>query len=208
MPTLGQAPKSQSTPAPEGNHLAICYSVVDAGTHAETGKFGTKTHHKIKVSWELPEETHTFKEERGPEPFSVHRTYNFTTDEKGNLRRDLEAWRGKKFTAEELNSFELFDLVGVPCMVTVVHNNADGKTYANISAIAPVPKAMKGSVPALHNTQVRYDFLMGRNEVFSKLPKFMQDFIGLCHEWNGGDKSGSGAGVASGSIEEDDFIPF
>jgi hypothetical protein len=181
--------------------------VIDCGTHTEVGNFGTKTVRKIKVSWELPESTHVFKEGRGPEPFSVHQSYTFSVHEKSNLRKDLESWRGKKFTPEELDNFELFNLVGKPCLINVVHNNSQGRIYANVSTIAPVPNAMKGNVPALHNPEVRYEFGMGRDATFSKLPQFMQEYISKCAEWNGGDKSGSGSGTVADGLDDDD-IPF
>lgn len=199
--TLGQAPKSTSTPPPAGNHVARCYSVVDCGTHTETGQFGTKTNRKIKISWELPDELHTFKEERGPEPFSVHKQYNFSINEKSSLRKDLESWRGRAFTPEELESFDLKNLVGAACMLNVVHEIKQDRTYANIHGISPVPKSLKNTLPAPHNAPVFWTVGDGQNAVFSKLPEFMQKYILEAAEFT--NRPSNNGLAADGSIEEE-----
>ncbi len=205
--TLGQAPKSNTTPAPAGNHVARCFSVVDCGTHTETGPFGTKTNRKIKISWELPDELHTFKEERGPEPFSVHKQYNFTTNEKSGLRKDLESWRGKPFTAEELETFDLKNLVGAPCMLNVVHVTKADRTYANIQGISPIPKSLKNTLPAPHNPPVFWTVGDGQDATFSKLPEFMQKYILEAAEFT--NKPANNGIAADGSIQDEfDAEPF
>src|SRR3990167_2490369 len=64
-------------------------------------------------------------------------------DEKANLRKHLEAWRGKKFTKEELDGFDVEKLLGVNCQLQVIHNLSDnGGTFANVQAIVPLGKGM------------------------------------------------------------------
>jgi hypothetical protein len=38
------------------------------------------------------------------------------------------AWRGREFTPEELKGFHLKNILGAWCMISVVHNENDGKT--------------------------------------------------------------------------------
>ena len=64
--------------------------------------------------------------------------------EKANLRKDLESWRGKAFTAEELKGFDIEKLIGVNAMASIIHNQSGDRTYANISSIS---KLMKGLQP-------------------------------------------------------------
>lgn len=199
--TLGDAPRSVATPAPAGNHVAICYSVVDLGTHTEEGKFGIKTNRKIRISWELPDELHTFKEEKGPEPFSLHKSYNFTIGEKATLRKDLESWRGKPFTPEELKSFDLKNLLGVACMINVIHEVKQDRTYANIHGITPLPKSLKGTLPEMHNKPAFFTVKDGESETFQALPEFVRKLISECAEWNA--KPASNGLAADGSIEDE-----
>lgn len=117
-------------PAPEGVHMAVCCDVVDLG-EIET-KFGKK--HKIDVVWQVDEK---MKDGR---PYLVQQRYTASLNEKANLRHDLEAWRGKKFTEEELAGFDLEKLIGVPCQLLVVHNEANERVYANVKSIMAAPK--------------------------------------------------------------------
>jgi hypothetical protein len=64
--------------------------------------------------------------------------------EKANLRKFLESWRGRAFTKEELDGFDIFTVLGVVGQVQVIHNvGDDGQTYANVKAVMPLPKGMK-----------------------------------------------------------------
>ncbi len=75
----------------------------------------------------------------------IYKRYTLSLHENASLRKDLENWRGKKFTEEELQGFDLEKLLGVNALITVVHSQgADGKTYSNIAAVS---KLMKGMAP-------------------------------------------------------------
>ncbi len=72
-----------------------------------------------------------------------------TMGEKGKLRPLIEGIIGTKLDTEEAEFFELTDILGMECMVNVVHDTKGEKTYARIASTAPVPKGMK--VPAAIN---------------------------------------------------------
>ena len=81
--------------------------------------------------------------------------YTLSLGEQANLRKDLESWRGKPFSAEELaGGFDLEHLYGINCLLGIQHEqNADGtKTYANITAILPPQKGMEKMIPVRANT--------------------------------------------------------
>lgn len=126
--------------APEGTHVARCISIVDMGMQTSTFSGEEKSAHKVHVAFELSHE----RDAKG-RPFIVSKRYTVSLHEKASLRKDLEAWRGKSFSKDELAAFDLSKLCGVACMVTVKHtNSADGsKTYANIVAISGLPKGME-----------------------------------------------------------------
>ena len=55
----------------------------------------------------------------------------------------MESWIGKVFSDEERKTgFDTVNLIGSNCFLNIIHNESDGKTYANISAITSVPKGI------------------------------------------------------------------
>ncbi|MGS0922592.1 phage replication initiation protein, NGO0469 family [Neisseria gonorrhoeae] len=54
------------------------------------------------------------------------------------MATDLKSWRGRDFTPEERDNFDLRNILGKPCLLSIAHQeSSDGKTtYANISAIS------------------------------------------------------------------------
>lgn len=126
-------------PAPEGLHQAVCVDVVDLGL-VET-KWGMKP--KVRIVWQINEE-----EPGTGKRFVVMSTYTLSLSEKAILRHHLEAWRGRKFTQQELEGFDLEKLLGVNCQVQLVHNVAEGgRTYANVQAVVALAKHMPKIVP-------------------------------------------------------------
>lgn len=76
-------------------------------------------------------------------PFTVRKIYTASLHEKSNLHKDLKAWRGRPFTAEELAGFDLEKVLGAPCQVLVQHTEKDGSVWANVAAVmkaAPGPR--------------------------------------------------------------------
>jgi hypothetical protein len=130
---------------PEGNHFAVCTSIIDLGTQVE--KYAgqpDKEQRKVYISWEIAGETR----EDG-KPFYVGKRYTLSSYEKANLRKDLESWRGIKFLDSDFGpgGFELKNVLGKGCMLNVVHSEKDGKTYANIATIARLPKGASSPQP-------------------------------------------------------------
>ncbi len=135
MGIIAREPEGKNfTPAPEGIHVACCCDVVDLGL-ADHG-FGEK--HYVEIRFQLEDEDETGKR------FLVRRRYTLSLSEKATLRKDLETWRGKKFTKEELAGFDLERLIGVAAQVQVVHRVSDqGKTFANVTAVIPTGKGQQ-----------------------------------------------------------------
>lgn len=129
MPIIAREPESKFTPAPEGLHQAVCVDVVDLGL-VET-QWGQKP--KVEIRWQLD-----VVNEDTQKRFDIRARYTLSLSEKANLRKQLETWRGRKFSHEELQGFDLEKLVGVNCQLQVIHNLTDeGKVYANVQAIVP-----------------------------------------------------------------------
>jgi hypothetical protein len=123
-------------PAPEGTHQAVCVDVVDKGMLETTWQGVVSKKHKIDVAWQIAEDRDDGK------PFLVFKRYTLSLGEKANLRKDLESWRGKKFTREEESGFDVEKLIGANCLLNILHNVSGDKTYANVQAVAPLIKGM------------------------------------------------------------------
>jgi hypothetical protein len=134
MPIMARDNKKEYAQAEEGLHQAVCCDVVDLGD-VQTS-FGLK--HKVRIKWQ----TEAINQEDG-KPFQITNMYTLSLNEKANLRKHLECWRGRKFTPDELSGFDLEKLIDVNCQLQIIHNITDeGKTYANIQAIIPLGKGM------------------------------------------------------------------
>lgn len=134
MPIRVKDTSTPMTPAPEGLFQAVCVDVIDLGIVKSS--FGDK--HKVAIYWQIDQ----VNEESGKR-FLVTKRYTASLNEKATLRKDLETWRSKKFTKEELDGFDLEVLLGVNCQVQVVHNASDdGTIYANVQAVVPLGKGM------------------------------------------------------------------
>ena len=138
---LKQEPNNY-TPAPEGNHPAVCISVVDLGVQKTEWQGEKKEQHKVLVTWELP-----YEEAEGDQPVTISKRYTMSMHEKSGLYKDLVSWRGRDFTPQEKGGFDLFNIVGVACFLNVIHQEKEGKTYSNITSIAPLAKGMEKPIP-------------------------------------------------------------
>ncbi len=172
------------TVAPAGNHKARCVRVIDLGTQQKNFQGEAKLERTILVGWELPEEKHTFADEKGPEPFMVQRRYKLSLHEKANLAKHLESWRGKTFTQEERDTgFDLKKILGQTCLLNLVHAESNGNTYANISSVTQIPKGTP--VPNAVNPLVYFslDKEEFSREVFDGLSDKLKDTIKKSPEW-------------------------
>jgi hypothetical protein len=129
---------SVHTPTPAGTHQAVCVDVVDLGIVQKTYDNKPKKVRCIKLVWQLNE----VNEEIGKR-FLARRSYTASLGEKASLRRDLQSWRGRPFTPEELKGFDLDNVLGVNCMLNIVHQpDGQGGVYANVDAIMPLIKGI------------------------------------------------------------------
>ena len=157
---------------PAGNSVARCYAVVDLGMQERHWSGQVNFKRIVRISWELPDEL--MEDGR---PFSITQNYTLSLGEKANLRKDLESWRGRQFTEEELHGFDLKNLLGVPAMINVIHRHADnGKTYANVGAVSPLPKGLE--CPPAVNAPLFFSLEEpGWEQKYNDLPEWLQGKI-------------------------------
>lgn len=167
---------------PAGSYPARCYSMIELGTNEETYQGVSKMVNKVRITWELPTETMIFKEERGPEPRVISKEFTLSMHEKANLRAFLENWRGKSFTEKEAEAFDVTNLLGVPCLLSITHKAAtNGNTYANISSVSLLPKGME--CPEMINERQELSFDDFNQELFDQLPDFIKEKISMSDEY-------------------------
>lgn len=165
-----------------GTYPARCYSMIFIGT-VPTNFQGTESlKEKIRITWELPTERMVFKEGEEEKPRVISKEYTLSLHENATLRQHLKAWRGKDFTTEEANRFNVAKLVGKTCTLTVGHNTGkDGNTYVEITGIGPYMKGMP------EYKQVNESFILTYQnwdwDAFNTLPKFLKDKMETSKEY-------------------------
>lgn len=168
---------------PAGNYVARCYSMIHIGTIIEEIMGESKRLNKCRITWELPQELRVFDEKKGEQPMVISKEYTLSMHEKSNLRRDLESWRGKAFTDEQAAKFDITKLLGVPCMLNIIHRQTKtGNEYAAISNISALPKGL--TCPGQFNETFEFNFEEKFNEdVLNSFPDFIKDKIKQSEEY-------------------------
>lgn len=127
MSFYARRPDREFSTAPEGLWPAVCVDLVDKGQ--VTTQYGEQF--RVQLRFEL-EET----DPKSNKPYLVTREFNNSMHKESNMRKFIEAWRGRKFqTEDEAYEFDLERLLTVNCQLSITHNISNGGTYANIVAI-------------------------------------------------------------------------
>jgi len=161
---------------PAGSFAARCYQIIDLGHQTFEWKGEAKVAPKVRITWELNEMMSDGR------PFSISREYTASIGDKANLRKDLEAWRGRPFSAEELRNFSLENVLGAPCLLGIVHKPSkdNSKVYANVGSIMALPKGM--ACPELVNPAVKFDIGEFDQNIFNSLSSYVQKKILMSKE--------------------------
>ena len=159
---------------PEGTHIARCVQVVDLGTQYST--YYEKSSHKVMIGWEIPAVHHEYQGE--VKPALIWNRYTVSLHENSNLRKDLEAWRGRQFTDAELAGFDVETVAGVECMLSVIHD--PGGKYVNVGSVMAMPK---GTVcPDQVNPTVIFNLDNWNQEVFDTFSDNLKNTINKSEE--------------------------
>jgi hypothetical protein len=144
------------------------------------------------------------------QPYVFSKDFTLSMYEKANLRKVLESWRGKAFTNEQAESFDITALVGKPCLLNIIHKQVGDKTYANIAGISAMPKGMTCS-PQI-NESVVFNVEEFDQKVFDGLSEYVQNKIKRSREYvafqNPNVTHDEPASSNSPEPETDDDLPF
>jgi hypothetical protein len=157
-------------------------------------------------------------------PYIVSQFYTASLNEKSTLRRDLEAWRGRAFTREELAAgVDTLKLIGLPCLLTLV-DNGEGRTKVGtvsklprtLQAIKPVGETVYFSLEPDDFVQGIYDGLSdGLKRMIAKSPEYQaamrpkRNGGAATQDSNRGPRFDGPHGAAAEAFEDlEDSIPF
>jgi hypothetical protein len=183
MPLVATDNGTTIDPIPEGVHIAVNYAVCDLGT--QESKFGPAR--KVLLMWELPEQR--IQMERDGQqvdmPRAISARFTLSLNEKATLRRCLESWRGRTFTAQELKGFDLAAVLGKPLQIQVMHaTTKEGREFAKPVSYMALPKGMKAPKPENDLVMFSLDDLDPANPVIPEtLPEWVQETIRESREW-------------------------
>ena len=175
---------SNIEPIEPGVYVGVCYGLIDLGTH-ENKVFGGEDH-KLLIQWELPDCRGEFEREgqKVNLPRAISKWYTLSLSPKANLRRDLESWRGRKFTADELEGFDLKAILGTPCQLQIGHETSkDGRTFANVVAIMALPKGTPRPGKNENPTAFFVFEEAGDKPKLPDVPEWVQKIITESKEW-------------------------
>jgi hypothetical protein len=158
---------------PAGNYVARCYRMIEVGTVSEVVMGDRKTLHKVRIGWELPLELRVFDQSKGEQPLVIDQEYTLSLNEKSNLRKMLESWRGKGFTEKEAECFDITKLLGVPCLLNIIHKTSKtGNVYEQIAGVTAVPRGTQVPPQISKTFVLSYDNF--DEDLFNSLPDFIK----------------------------------
>lgn len=154
-----------------GVYTAISSAMIDLGF--QTSEKFQKTQRKFMMIWNVTGEEVEVNGEKLPR--TITKEYSYSLNEKSTLRKDLQAWRGKVFTDEELQGFNLLNVLNKACQLQIILEEKNGKQYNNIASIMALPKG--SNIETLNNT---YHFDLEDTATWTnwdKIPQWIQDKV-------------------------------
>lgn len=161
-----------SIPKLEGGvYTAISSAIIDLGI--QTSEKFEKTQRKFMMLWNIIGEEVEVNGQKLPRTMS--KEYSFSLNEKSTLRKDLQAWRSKTFSEEELKGFNLLNIINKPCQLQILLEDKNGRQYNNIASIMALPKGTE-IIPL---TDTYYLDLTDREtwQNWDKVPNWIQERI-------------------------------
>jgi hypothetical protein len=191
---------------PAGTHPAVLTLMAELGVQNDS-KY--KPREELYFRWEIPDLTVSWRDSNGKErtgPAVIGKHYTKSLAPKSTLRADLESWRGRAFTDEELRDFDLTKFLGQPCQLGIVHQAVGDRTYANVAVVMGAPK---GAAPKPSGKLIAFDVDSWDEEAFAALPDWLQKRINERVVTSAAPEQPSNGSSGSGGADETPFdVPF
>lgn len=199
---------------PSGSHIAVCDIVADIGVQPGSALYPAPKR-QIFIRFQIPTERVQYEKDgkKIDGPATIGKTFTASMNEKSTLRRDLQNWRGRQFSDDEAEKFDVAGILGKGCMLSIVHNPKGDKVYSNIASVSGLPKGVKAPIPEIEPLYYASDDT--RN--YKSLPEWLQKKIAgqiisnpaattRGDAWDGAEPTGNV--LPDGSQITDDDIPF
>ena len=125
---LKSTPASNFEPHPEADCVGICVDITPL--KKIDSAFGPREVFKVVF------ETDVLRDDGRPH-LVWSRSFTPSLHEKAAFRAFLKQWLGRELNAKEQAEFDTESLIGRPAKLSIVHNEYNGSTYANIGLIRP-----------------------------------------------------------------------
>ncbi len=156
--------------------------------------------YKVRVTWELPTELHTFKEGEPEKPYVVSKEMSFSMGKKSTLRPMVEGIIGTTLSDEEAYGFNLDSILGLPCLLSITHKEGKSGVFVSVNTATPLIKGVQ-CPPQVNPTKVlSYD--SWNQEYFDTLPPFIKEKIESTPEYR------KLKGLSDEAVVSDSEIPF
>ena len=175
---------SEYPKVPTGVHNARCVRVIDLGTQRNDYGGNITYKRQVLIIWEIPDQI------TNDQPMTISKFYTLSLHEKANLGMDLVSWRGRPFTEQEKQGFDITKLLGITCQINVMHNDS-GKE--KVSSVMPLGKDT--NIHEQYHESISFsidDFQKGQREQFNKLSEGIRKMILRSKELDGIDTSDIG----------------
>lgn len=159
-----------------GRVVARCVSIIDMGT--QKNQFGGENR-IIRFEFEIPSQTHTFKEEKGAQPLLQPQEYNMFFSEKSKLQGMLQDWRNVEY--KEGDDIPVKKYLGQPAKIRIKKKTS--KAGNEYTVIDDIEGAEKGSCPERINPLRWLDLADFKQEDFDNLHEWQRDKISESPEY-------------------------
>jgi hypothetical protein len=153
-------------PHPEGQFAMVCVDVVNLGYNIETFP-GQPPREVPKLALVFVSGERQADENKSLALVTVEMTNS--AGEKANLRKFIESWRGKSYTAEQVSEgLPITKLHGQAALISVEHIlTRKGRKFAKVRAVSPVPKGVPAPDKALVEEYTRPKFLTDKKQAYA-----------------------------------------
>ena len=144
-PIMARGSESKFKAHEEGQYVGQCVDTIDLGEHVHS--FAGDTSY-LEQRCAIVFRTGVRNEETG-DYIDVNKEFTVSMSEKANLRKFLEQWRGKPYTAEQVKAGVPLDkLTGNHALLSVAQkpNKAGTRVYSEITACVGIPTMMRSTV--------------------------------------------------------------
>jgi hypothetical protein len=165
--------RSDYQPLPEGTHRAVCSALIDLGLQNAFDAVKAQ----LLLRFEFPDNrvSRVVNGAQVDEPMVKWQFYTNSLNKKANLRRDLEGWRDRGFTKEELAGFDVRIIVGHACQISIIHDHSGDQVKDKIRTIGKIMGNAERPLPELE--VIKYSKEEGEIGQWDILPDWVKEKI-------------------------------